>query len=96
MHPEIVPGIVTGDAPVRYFFFFPSLVSVPKGFAKSHSLSFSFLNWRMEFSSQSREMLLFFTINMAVVTSSANQQYFCLNYFYLIFPLMAYLNHLRR
>ena len=95
MHPEIVPGIVTGDAPVRYFIF-PSLVSVPKGFAKSHSLSFSFLNWRMEFSSQSREMLLFFTINMAVVTSSANQQYFCLNYFYLIFPLMAYLNHLRR
>ena len=94
MHPEIVPGIVTGDAPVRYFFSFPSVS--PKVFAKSHSLSFSFLNWRMEFSSQSREMLLFFTINMAVLTSSANQQYFCLNYFYLIFPLMAYLNHLRR
>ena len=94
MHPEIVPGIVTGDAPVRYSFSFPSVS--PKVFAKSHSLSFSFLNGRLEFSSQSREMLLFVATNMATVTSSANQQYFSLNYFYVIFPFKAYLNHLRR
>lgn len=67
-------------------FFFPFLVSVPKVFAKSHSLSFSFLNWGMEFNSQSREMLLLVATNMAAVTSSANQQYFSLNYFYIIFP----------
>ena len=50
----------------------------------------------MEVSSQSREVLLFFTTNMAAVTSSANQQYFSLNYFYIIFRFKAYLNHLRR
>ena len=76
-------------------FFFPFLVWVPKVFAKSHSLSFSFLNGRLEFSSQSREMLLFVATNMATVTSSANQQYFSLNYFYIIFSFKAYLNHLR-
>ena len=30
---------------------------------------------KIEFSSQRREMLLFFTTNMAAVTSRANQQY---------------------
>ena len=38
MHPEIVPGIVTGDAPVRYFFSFPSVS--PKSFCEK---SFTFL-----------------------------------------------------
>ena len=41
----------------------------------------------MEFSSQRREMLLFFNTNMAAVTSRANQQYVskvnCDNFFIL-------------
>ena len=92
--PKLSLGLLLGTR--QSAIFFPFLVWVPKVFAKSHSLSFSFLNGRLEFSSQSREMLLFVATNMATMTSSANQQYFSPNYFYIIFPFKAYLNHLRR
>ena len=42
MRPAIVPGIVTGDAPLSYWLnFFPlSLVTVPEVFAKVNSTQF--------------------------------------------------------
>ena len=42
MRPAIVPGIVTGDAPLSYWpNFFPlSLVTIPEVFAKINSTQF--------------------------------------------------------
>ena len=41
MHPAIVCGIVTGDMPVSYWLIFsPSLVTVPKVYAKVNSTQF--------------------------------------------------------
>ena len=50
MIPAVVSGIVTGEAPVRYWPIFSlSVVTVPEDFAKNNlvPVSLSFLKWQI-------------------------------------------------